>query len=62
MVLHNLNTRLELTERSIVPWLGHTCTHCCYCQSDREHLRDTAKSKVQAFWTLIYKTLIIELQ
>jgi alcohol dehydrogenase, propanol-preferring len=25
-----------------VPWLGHTCNHCHYCQSDRENLCDQA--------------------
>ncbi|HEY9642242.1 MAG TPA: zinc-dependent alcohol dehydrogenase family protein [Coleofasciculaceae cyanobacterium] len=26
-----------------VPWLGHTCTHCHYCQSGRENLCDQAQ-------------------
>jgi alcohol dehydrogenase, propanol-preferring len=26
-----------------VPWLGHTCNHCRYCQSERENLCDYAQ-------------------
>ncbi len=31
---------LKLGERVGVPWLGHTCGHCPYCQSGRENLCD----------------------
>lgn len=31
---------LKLGQRVGVPWLGHTCGHCPYCQSGRENLCD----------------------
>jgi len=30
----------QLSERVGIPWLGHTCGHCPYCQSGRENLCD----------------------
>ena len=33
-------TRLKPDQRVGVPWLGHTCGHCRYCQSDQENLCD----------------------
>jgi propanol-preferring alcohol dehydrogenase len=30
-----------LGSRVGVPWVGHTCGHCPYCESDRENLCDT---------------------
>ncbi|GAX36894.1 zinc-dependent alcohol dehydrogenase family protein [Nodularia sp. NIES-3585] len=32
-----------LGQRVGVPWLGHTCTHCRYCLSNRENLCDYAE-------------------
>ncbi|HIK46523.1 MAG TPA: zinc-dependent alcohol dehydrogenase family protein [Leptolyngbyaceae cyanobacterium M65_K2018_010] len=34
---------LPLGTRVGVPWLGHTCNHCRYCQSGRENLCDQAQ-------------------
>jgi propanol-preferring alcohol dehydrogenase len=31
---------LRIGERVGVPWLGHTCGHCAYCQAGRENLCD----------------------
>jgi propanol-preferring alcohol dehydrogenase len=33
-------TTLEMGERVGVPWLGHTCGECVYCQGGRENLCD----------------------
>jgi propanol-preferring alcohol dehydrogenase len=35
--------RLALGDRVGVPWLGHTCGRCRYCQSGRENLCDRAR-------------------
>lgn len=35
--------QLNVGDRVGVPWLGHTCNHCRYCQSDRENLCDYAQ-------------------
>jgi alcohol dehydrogenase, propanol-preferring len=34
---------LTVGDRVGVPWLGHTCTHCRYCLTDRENLCDDAE-------------------
>ena len=34
-------TDLVVGERVGIPWLGHTCGHCEYCESARENLCDT---------------------
>lgn len=36
-------TQFRVGDRIGVPWLGHTCNHCRYCQSQRENLCDTAE-------------------
>lgn len=36
-------TQFQLGDYIGVPWLGHTCNHCRYCQSQRENLCDTAE-------------------
>ncbi len=36
-------TRFAPGQRVGVPWLGHTCGHCRYCQSGRENLCDEAR-------------------
>uniref|UniRef100_UPI003F498B39 zinc-dependent alcohol dehydrogenase family protein n=1 Tax=Cupriavidus yeoncheonensis TaxID=1462994 RepID=UPI003F498B39 len=33
-------TELSIGDRVGVPWLGHTCGHCCFCLSGRENLCD----------------------
>ncbi|HWQ08653.1 MAG TPA: alcohol dehydrogenase catalytic domain-containing protein, partial [Holophaga sp.] len=33
---------LDLGQRIGVPWLGHTCGHCPYCEADQENLCDEA--------------------
>jgi len=33
-------TGFQLGERVGIPWLGHTCGHCPYCESGRENLCD----------------------
>ena len=33
-------TNFHLGQRVGVPWLGHSCGHCFYCQTDRENLCD----------------------
>jgi alcohol dehydrogenase, propanol-preferring len=35
--------QLNVGDRIGVPWLGHTCNYCRYCQSDRENLCDYAQ-------------------
>lgn len=35
--------QFRVGDRIGVPWLGHTCNHCRYCQSQRENLCDTAE-------------------
>lgn len=30
----------RIGQRVGIPWLGHTCGHCSYCQADRENLCD----------------------
>ena len=36
-------TGLAIGERVGVPWLGHTCGHCFYCQAGHENLCDEAR-------------------
>lgn len=36
-------TQFRVGDRIGVPWLGHTCNYCRYCQSQRENLCDTAE-------------------
>ena len=36
----SVETELRPGTRVGVPWLGHTCGHCVYCESDRENLCD----------------------
>ncbi|HID50946.1 MAG TPA: alcohol dehydrogenase, partial [Anaerolineae bacterium] len=33
-------SRFQSGQRVGVPWLGHTCGQCCYCQMKRENLCD----------------------
>ena len=35
--------KFKLGDRVGVPWLGHTCNHCRYCQTGRENLCDNAE-------------------
>ncbi|MGJ3245803.1 MAG: zinc-dependent alcohol dehydrogenase family protein [Elainellaceae cyanobacterium] len=39
----SLVTGFEIGQRVGVPWLGHTCNTCRYCQSGRENLCDRAE-------------------
>jgi len=35
--------RFRIGERVGVPWLGWTCSRCCYCRNDQENLCDRAQ-------------------
>ncbi|MCU0570829.1 MAG: zinc-dependent alcohol dehydrogenase family protein [Oculatellaceae cyanobacterium Prado106] len=35
--------RFQIGDRVGVPWLGQTCRHCHYCQTERENLCDNAR-------------------
>ncbi len=37
------NSAFKIGQRVGVPWLGHTCNHCRYCQTGRENLCDSAQ-------------------